>query len=114
MVAALVLVPLGAPALVAAAPGLGGRAWGALAYIVVGATVTPYLLNAWALARVPASVVAIYIFLQPLIAVLLANRVLGERPGWSTAAAALLIGAGIALVVWDARRALGRSARAAA
>ena len=35
---------------------------------IVGATVLTYLLNAFALARVPASVVAIYCALQPLVA----------------------------------------------
>jgi drug/metabolite transporter (DMT)-like permease len=102
-IAAVVLVPLGAPALFHAAPTLAPRGWGALGYIVVVATVLPYLLNAWALQRVPASVVAIYIYLQPLIGALIAAVVLGERPGWVTLAAAILIGGGIALVVRDAR-----------
>ena len=104
LVAAVVLVPLGAPTLLAAAPSLDGHAWRALGWIALAATVVPYLLNAWALARVPASVVAIYIYLQPLLGALIAAKVLGERPGWATAAAGALIGGGIALVVWDARR----------
>lgn len=102
-IAALVLVPLGAPELYRAAPAITARGWFALGYLVVVATVLPYLLNAWALKRVPASVVAIYIYLQPLVGALIAAVVLKERPGWATGVAAILIGAGIALVVRDAR-----------
>ena len=41
--------------------------WALILYIAIGATAAPYLLNAWALARVTPSTVAVYIYLQPLI-----------------------------------------------
>jgi drug/metabolite transporter (DMT)-like permease len=72
--------------------------WLALAYIVVVPTVLTYYLNAWALARVEPSVVAVYIYMQPLIALAFAPLVLGERPGPRTFVAAAFIFAGVAIV----------------
>ncbi len=42
--------------------------FGAMVYVILGATVVTYFLNLWAVKRVPATRVAIFIFLQPLIA----------------------------------------------
>jgi len=72
--------------------------WLALLYIVVVPTVLTYYLNAWALGRVEPSVVAVYIYLQPLIALALAPLLLGERPGPRTLVAAALIFAGVGVV----------------
>lgn len=74
-------------------------AWWSLAAIVVLGTVLPYLWNAWALARTQASRVAFYVFLQPLIASVLAVVILGESLSIRTAAAATLIFAGLAVTV---------------
>ena len=78
-------------------------AWWSLGAIVVFCTVIPYALNSWALARTKASRVAAYVFLQPIIAATLAILVLGERPGWRTAAAAALIFSGLAVTLMRAR-----------
>lgn len=72
--------------------------WLALLYIVAVPTVLTYYLNAWALGRVEPSVVAVYIYLQPLIALALAPLILGERPGPRTFVAAALIFAGVGVV----------------
>jgi drug/metabolite transporter (DMT)-like permease len=61
-------------------------------------TVGAYYLNAWALTKVAPSTVAVYIYLQPLIAFGVAPLVLGEQWGWRTVIAALLIFAGVAIV----------------
>jgi drug/metabolite transporter (DMT)-like permease len=74
-------------------------AWWSLGAVVVFCTVIPYLLNSWALARTQASRVAAYVFLQPVIASTLAILILGERPGWRTAVAALLIFGGLAVTL---------------
>lgn len=74
-------------------------AWWSLGAIVVFGTVLPYLWNAWALARTQASRVAFYVFLQPLIASVLAVAILGESFSMRTAAAAALIFAGLAVSV---------------
>jgi len=42
--------------------------WLLLVFIIIFPTVGAYYLNAWALSKVPPSTVAIYIYLQPLIA----------------------------------------------
>ncbi len=47
-------------------------------YTILGATVATYFLNLWALKRTGASRVALYIFLQPVIAVLAGVIVLGD------------------------------------
>jgi drug/metabolite transporter (DMT)-like permease len=77
---------------------IGTNAWLALAYIVLLPTICAYYLNAWALARVSPSIVAVYIYLQPLIGFLLAVLFLGEHFTFKTIAAAALIFAGVFLV----------------
>ena len=68
-----------------------GSVWLAVAYIVLFATVVCYYLNSWALARVPPSTVAVYIYLQPLIAFVLAPIVLGEKLNSRVIIASLLV-----------------------
>jgi len=74
-------------------------------YTLFLGTFAAYLLNTYALARVPASTVAVYIFLQPLVAGVAGVVVQGERitPALAVAAAVLLWG--IVLVSRPARRA---------
>jgi drug/metabolite transporter (DMT)-like permease len=74
-----------------------------LAAIVLFSTTIPYFLNTWALARIAASRVAVYVFFQPLVASVLAILVLGERPGWKTAVAAALIFSGLGATLRRAR-----------
>ena len=78
--------------------------WIKILFIILVPTVGAYYLNAWALARVPPSTVAVYIYLQPLIAFVLAPLVLGERLSWRAAIASLFIFAGVLVVT---RRASG-------
>ncbi|HEX8119501.1 MAG TPA: DMT family transporter, partial [Pyrinomonadaceae bacterium] len=79
---------------------LGLVIWLALLYTVLVQTVGAYYLNAWALERVSPSTVAVYIYLQPLFAFVVAPLVLGagEGPGLRHAVATLLIFAGVAVV----------------
>lgn len=72
--------------------------WLAIAYIILVPTVGAYYLNAWALGRVPPSTVAVYIYLQPLIAFSLAPLLLGEKLSWKTVVASVLIFAGVLVV----------------
>lgn len=74
-------------------------AWICLGCVILLCTVIPYLLNSWALARTHASHVAFYVFLQPLIATVLAIAVLGEELTRKTVAAGILILAGLAVTV---------------
>lgn len=73
--------------------------WFAVIYIILIPSVAAYYLNAWALERVVPSTVAAYIYLQPLIAFILAPLVLGERLDSRTGLAALLIFLGVAIVI---------------
>jgi drug/metabolite transporter (DMT)-like permease len=81
----------------------GAGVWIAVIYIILAPTVGAYYLNAWALARVPPSTVAVYIYLQPLIAFALAPLILGESWSSRTWVACLLIFAGVASVTWRVR-----------
>ena len=104
VMACAVAVPVGAYQLAQAPPeDLGAGVWLAVLYIVLVPTVGAYYLNAWALGRVAPSVVAAYIYLQPLFAFLLAPLVLGERVGARTVIAALFICAGVLAVTWRSR-----------
>jgi len=73
-----------------------------MAYVVIGATVVTYFLNLWAVKRVAATRVAVYIFLQPLLAttlgVIFRDEVLSPRFG---IAAALIL---VALVLPDSAK----------
>jgi len=111
---ALGILPFGAPSLVAAAPHLSQRAWLCVAYIVLFPTVGTYFLNLFALQKVPSSLVAIYIYVQPVVGALMAAAALGERPSASTFVGGALIGGGIWLVTREARRLRAELARARA
>lgn len=84
---------------------IGAHVWLAILYIILVPTVGAYYLNAWALARVTPNTVAVYIYLQPLIAFALAPLVLGDEESWNvrTLIAAVLIFAGVAVATWRAR-----------
>jgi drug/metabolite transporter (DMT)-like permease len=97
--AAMICVPLGLHSLssvdVAAVRPL---IWVFVLYAAVVATAVPYLANAWALARVNPSTVAVFVYLQPVIGFLMAVVFLGERVGVNFIAAAVLIFVGVYLV----------------
>lgn len=71
--------------------------WLLVLYIAIGATASPYLLNAWALSRLEPTTVAVYVYLQPLIGFLLAVWFLGEVIDARFMAAAVLVFAGVYL-----------------
>jgi drug/metabolite transporter (DMT)-like permease len=74
-------------------------AWAWLAFVVVFPTAGAYLLNNYALARADASVVALFIYLQPLIAAMLAMARLGEHPPPATWLGGALVFAGVFLAL---------------
>lgn len=99
LVAALLAIPIGAYSL--SAENLGAISpgiWLAVAFIILLPTVGAYYLNGWALTRVSPSVVAVYIYFQPLIAFGLAPVLLGESWSWRTVFASVLIFIGVAIV----------------
>jgi drug/metabolite transporter (DMT)-like permease len=96
--ASIVCVPLGLFSLsqidVAA---VSTTVWLLVVYIAIVATAAPYILNAWALARVRPSTVAVFVYLQPLIGFILAVIFLGERVGFNFLIAGALIFLGLFL-----------------
>lgn len=99
-VAAILLVPVAAPLT------LGGVRWGAVswkawtayAWIVIFPTGLTYWLSSWALRRANPSLVAMYVYIQPILTAALAIPLLGEWPTWPAAAAALAIFGGMTLI----------------
>lgn len=96
--ASVVCVPLGLISFRRAeADQIGLTIWLLILYIAIAATAAPYILNAWALARVRPSTVAVFVYLQPLIGFILAVVFLGERVAANFLAAGALIFAGLFL-----------------
>jgi len=58
---------------------LSPRVVGGMVFAILGATVLTYFLNYWALKRTHASHVALYIFLQPVVAASLGIWLMGDR-----------------------------------
>jgi drug/metabolite transporter (DMT)-like permease len=100
LVAAVVTIPVGIYSFQNENIGaIGIGVWLAIGFIILFPTVAAYYLNAWALTKTPPSTVAIYIYLQPLIAFGFAPLFLGEEWNSRTIIAAVLIFAGVALTV---------------
>jgi drug/metabolite transporter (DMT)-like permease len=57
---------------------LSSRVVGGMVFAILGATVLTYYLNYWALKRTHASYVALYIFLQPVVAAVLGIWLMGD------------------------------------
>jgi drug/metabolite transporter (DMT)-like permease len=83
---------------------LSAGVWLAIGYIILVPTVGAYYLNAWAIRRVPPSVVAVYIYLQPLLAFGIAPLVLGEKLNARIVVACLLILGGVTVVTVRSRK----------
>jgi drug/metabolite transporter (DMT)-like permease len=85
--------------------GVRAPVWGWVGYIVVGPTIFTYLLNIWALRRASSNMVAIFIYLQPLLTAAVAPLLLrGESITTRAVAAAGAIFAGLATVILAERR----------
>ncbi len=95
---AILFAPLGLGPMFAQAPLLTPRGALFAAYILAVPTVVAYFLNAWALGRSSATVVTIYIYVQPLLAALLAWVQLGHGISPRAAWAAVFILAGLGIV----------------
>jgi len=83
--------------------------WWVAILVILFATVAAYILNTWALKRVESSMVALFIYLQPVIASVLGVLALGEPLGVETLVSAALIftGLGLALRTPAAREPVG-------
>ena len=70
---------------------------GCMVVSIFGSTLLAYYLNMWALAYLNSSLVALFIYLQPVVASLLAWMIFGEIITIRTIASSLLVFAGIVL-----------------
>jgi len=104
LISAVMMVPLGFYSFSNENLGaIDGTVWLLVGLIILLPTVGAYYLNGWALTQVSPGTVAIYIYLQPLIAFGFAPWLLGERWSSRTSVATLLIFAGVALVTSPGR-----------
>jgi drug/metabolite transporter (DMT)-like permease len=93
---AIEALPWTAPAVAAASwSSLGGGVWFSLAFILIGPTIAAYFLNAYALARIDSSVVALFVGLQPLVGTLATWTFLGTEITLRTALAGVVIVCGV-------------------
>jgi drug/metabolite transporter (DMT)-like permease len=72
--------------------------WIAILFMVVGVTILAYLLNVWALRFATPALLGVYIYLQPVLAILIAVFAGKDIFTWEKGLYALLIFAGVFLV----------------
>jgi len=72
--------------------------WVALFFLALGCSVVAYFLYNSALTRIEASRAAVYIYFEPVVAVVLGLTLLGESLSWQTALGTVVIGISVILV----------------
>lgn len=77
---------------------LDGSQWVALLFLSLGCSVIAYFVYNFALSKISASRVAVYIYFEPVVAVILGVTLLGERLSWQTLCGAVVIGASVVIV----------------
>lgn len=101
----LYVLPFGGPgALAIPYSQLSAEIWAVLAFVLIGVTFLAYLLNAWALQRLPASVVSSYIYLQPLLAALVAILLAADELRPALFISAAFIFSGLFLISYKKRK----------
>lgn len=78
--------------------GVSTTAWLCVAFLILFSSVIVYYINSWALQRTTSSTVAVYIYVQPIVATIISTMTIGETLTWPTVFAALLIFAGVFIV----------------
>lgn len=84
-------------------PKMNAGLWACTVYAIVGGTFLTYLLNNWLLAHVESSRVALFIYLQPLIATIAAVAWFGQEITGRTAFGGCLIFLGVFLATRKAK-----------
>lgn len=75
-----------------------------IAFLIIFASVIVYYINSWALQHTTSSMVAMYIYIQPVVATIVSILLLDEPIHWGTITAAIMIFAGVYLVGKMAQR----------
>lgn len=85
--------------------GVRAPVWGWVAFIVIGPTILTYLLNIWALRRTSSNMVAVFIYLQPILTAAVAPLLLaGESLTTRAIVAGLTIFLGLGVVILSEQR----------
>ena len=96
----LALLPFLGRSIVATGWGdLTPAAWGSLAFVILGATVTAYLCVAGSLKKLKPTTVSIYTYLQPVLAIAISVAMGLDKLHLDTVIFALVIFTGVALVL---------------
>ena len=74
------------------------KIWASIAFLIMGATFLTYLLNGWALRHANSSLVGAYIYLQPILASIIAIVLGKDELTWQKIVFGFLIFAGVYLV----------------
>jgi drug/metabolite transporter (DMT)-like permease len=99
LVGAIIAVPFGwRDALTAHYATFPLKIWLEIGYMVVFLTILAYLLNNWALKYASPALLGVYIYLQPVLAVLIAVALGKDHLTWGKAGQAVLIFVGVWLV----------------
>ncbi|WP_254245060.1 DMT family transporter [Hymenobacter sp. BRD67] len=99
LVGAVIAVPVGLPQAIKADYGsFPLYIWAEIGYMVFFLTILAYLLNNWALKYATPSLLGVYIYLQPVLAVLIAVATGKDTLTWDKAWQAALIFVGVWLV----------------
>jgi len=77
--------------------------WFCTIFIVIATTYIAYLMNVYALKALSPSVVSAYIYLQPLLATIIALAAGSDKPDWVKAFSALFIFTGVYMVSRNAK-----------
>jgi drug/metabolite transporter (DMT)-like permease len=113
LIGAVLIAPLGVPALLRVnADAVSTKTVLVLVYIVVFPSFLTYLLSIWALRRTTSSLVAMYVYVQPVVTAFLAPLILGETVTPRIGLASVLIFAGLALSTWGEQVTGGQLGRA--
>ena len=98
LIGCLLIAPVGVPSLLHVDPARVTPTFSlVLLYIILFPTFLCYLMSIWALKRAPASTVAMYVYVQPVVTAFLAPLILGEHVTPRAGVASLLIFSGLVL-----------------
>lgn len=81
-----------------------GRSLGALLYLIIFGSLVAYSAYMYAIQKLPLSLVTMYSYINPVIAVILGWALLSEPLGWRVALATAIILVGVALVKTSSRK----------
>lgn len=108
LIGSVFLLPFVRPDDLRAITGLSAGGWGWMLQLGIGSSVAGYFVFVWALGKMDATTVSVFLYGVPVVALLSAAVLLGEHLGPTVIAAAALVIVGVALVQQELPRRLRR------